>query len=69
MKDWISGKKRNPENYRGTYPVISLRFADIKTNTYTDARLGVIHAIQYVFQSYKDKWTDDTEEEKRDMHV
>ena len=52
---------------QGTYPVISLRFADIKTNMYTDARSGVIHAIQHVFQSYKDKWTDDTEEEKKEI--
>lgn len=56
------------EEYRelqGTYPVISLNFADIKTNTYTDARLGIIRVIQNAFQSYKDKWTDDTEEEKQ----
>lgn len=55
------------EKYRviqGTYPVISLSFANIKQKTYEDARSAILITINELFQKYKDMWKDDPNEEK-----
>lgn len=48
---------------QGTYPVISLSFADIKQSTYADARLSVIITIRNLLRRYELLWSDDSAEE------
>lgn len=57
-------EKEKYRNLQGTYPVISLSFANIKQNTYEEARIAVIMSIQDLFQRYKDLWENDSDEEK-----
>lgn len=53
------------QRLQGTYPVIFLSFADIKERSYAQARKAIISTINDLFQSYKDLWKDDSENEKQ----
>lgn len=56
------------EKYRklqGTYPVIFLSFADVKDENYEDARESIIGVLQDLFESFKNQWVGDPEEEKK----
>lgn len=57
------------EKYRklqGTYPVIFLSFANVKKNTFADAREALINVINNLFTELKQSWRNDTEDQKRD---
>lgn len=56
------------EKYRqlqGTYPVIFLSFANVKKDTFADAREGIIGVIENLFQGFRDQWADDSLETKK----
>lgn len=55
------------EKYRklqGTYPVIFMSFADVKDETFEDARGSIVGVLQDLFQTYKDRWINDSEDQK-----
>lgn len=49
MKIWVDEKYRT---LQGTYPVLSLSFADVKEVSYTEARIKICHTIMDLYQKH-----------------
>lgn len=57
------------QNLQGTYPVISLSFADIKGTSFKDAREGIICAIAECCRNYVKLWQKDISEIDKKEYV
>ncbi len=52
MKGWMCGKVKRSAGFRGTYPVISLSFANIKENNYDLARRKLCQILSDLYSEY-----------------
>lgn len=52
-------KEKTYQKLQGTYPVISLTFADIKGTTFKDTKEGIIYAIAECYRNYSKLWQKD----------
>ena len=53
LKTLSSGKRKDFVSCKGTYPVISLSFADIKATTYETARRAVIRKLVKLYSTFE----------------